>query len=167
MTFVIGLVVLFLLVLLVHPEPPLLAPGSSAPAITLDSAAGQRETVVGGGVHHPVVAAFIETACVTCQQQAPALCRVASSFPRASVVLVDSGEDPQNALLSFTSRYLPAGCDATLYADPGLDVSKAYQVRVVPTVYVIDASGTITYGGLGGTGVAGLDGALQRLSGAR
>src|SRR4029077_6897324 len=69
-TFVVGVGVIFLAIVLVHTQPPLLANGTVAPPIVLESDAGQKIDVLRGAAHHAVVLEFFETACVTCEQRA-------------------------------------------------------------------------------------------------
>lgn len=160
----VGIAALFLIILFVHPPSPMLQPGTSAPNIALRTAGGQSENVLPSANHHPVVVEFIEAGCVTCQQEAPVLCRMGATYPQVTFVAVDAATESAAALEGFAARYLTPGCATIVLLDPGLQVSRAYDVRVVPTVYVVDSAGKITYGGLGSSGVEGVAPVLQRLT---
>jgi peroxiredoxin len=157
-------VALFLITLLVHPSPPMLQVGSPAPAIALRTIGGQSDNVLPSADHHPVVVEFIEAGCVTCQQEAAALCRLGVTYTHVTFVAVDAAADPAAAVQGFAARYLSPGCTTMVLLDPGLPVSRSYDVRVVPTVYVVDSSGKIAYGGLGASGIEGVAPVLQRLT---
>lgn len=158
------MVALLVLVLVVHPQPPLLHPGTAAPAISLQSVDGRSVVAVGNAQHRTLVAVFIETACVTCQRQMPGVCAVAGRHPEALLVAVDAAGESRAALQAFAARNVAAGCRLVVLLDPGLHVSHAYEITVVPTVYVVNASGSITYAGLGAEGVDGIDAELQSMA---
>jgi len=159
---VLGIVALFLLVLLVHPQPPLLRPGSPAPAVSLRTAAGAQVHAVGAGARGPVLLEFLETACVTCQGRAAGLCAVAAAHPSALVAGVDAGNESAQQLQAYQARYVPADCAMVFLLDPGLSVSRSYEVAVVPTVYVVDRNGNIAYGGIGAQGLDDASAALRQ-----
>ena len=160
----IGIAALFLIVLLVHPTPPMLQAGTPAPSIALRTAGGQPDNVLQRANHRPVVVEFIEAGCVTCQQEAPALCRLGVTYPQVTFAAIDAAGESAAALQQFAARYQSPGCATAVLLDPGLQVSRAYDVRVVPTVYVIDSAGKIAYGGLGAQGIEGVAAVLQRLT---
>ena len=159
----VGITGLFLLVFLVHPQPPQLAAGTSAPQITLQSVGGAAMNANAAAAHHALVVEFIETTCETCQRNAAVLCSLAARFPQDVFVAVDAGGESAAAVAGFAAAHEPAGCRVTLLLDPGLKVTHAYEAAVVPTVYVVDSSGKIAYGGVGSDGIAGLAAVLQRL----
>lgn len=161
----IGIVALFLLVLLVHPQPPLLRVGSPAPAVSLRTTTGQQVKVVGAAVKRPALLEFLETACVTCQDKAAGLCAVAAAHPSALVAGVDAGDESAQQLQAYQARHVPPGCPMVFLLDPGLAVSRGYEVAVVPTVYVIDKNGNIAFGGIGAQGVDQAGAALVQAGG--
>lgn len=163
-TGVLGLVGLFLVILLVHPsQPPLLADGTGAPSIVLASDTGRRLDVLALAALHPVVVEFFETSCVSCEQDAEPLCAVSNAFPDVTVVAVGAGGEAAPALRAFEAKYLQPPCRVTVLVDPGRTVAHAYQAAVVPTVYVIDRSGHIAYGGVGVAGIHGVAAMLHQL----
>ena len=163
--FTAGLVALVLVVLLVHPQPPLLATGSAAPAIVLRDAGGVRDDVFAAAAHGPVVVHFFAAGCTTCQRQVPAVCSLQRAFPMATVVGVDASREPASAVLAYGRRYLTPDCNVRLLVDPGARVSQAYAITVVPTAYVVDGAGRIVGAGLGASAVDGAAHALRQLTG--
>jgi peroxiredoxin len=161
----VGIVILFLLVFFIHPQPPLLATGAAAPAIALQTADGRRVDVFAAASHGPVLIQFFDTVCVNCREQQVALCTLAASFPRASVVEVDAGRESAAAVGAYAHANVAAPCRVTLLVDPGATVSQRYAITVVPTYYVVDSAGHIAFGGVGATGLAAAQPVLRQLAG--
>lgn len=149
--------------LVLRPQPQLLAVGSTAPAIVLQSASGQQVDGLRAAAHHNLVVEFFDTQCDTCQRQAAQLCALAQRHASDVFVAVDAAGERASALTAYAGAHQPPPCPVTLLADPKLSVSRAYRAAVVPTVYVVDSSGKIAYAGVGSAGVDGLDAMLQRL----
>jgi peroxiredoxin len=148
-------VVLLLAILYVHPTPQLLQVGSSAPAIRLHDATGASVTAVPSPSRRPIVLAFFEPSCATCQEKARLLCTIRSRYPTVEVAMIDSGGTDAAAAQAFTSRYV-GGCGVPFLLDRDLTVSRSYAVSVVPLAYVVDSHGKISYGGIGAAGMNGL-----------
>lgn len=142
-------------------SPQLLANGSAAPAVRLADTSGAAHDVLATG--RPVVIEFFETTCPTCQAQQPAMCAYARAHPGVDVVAIDAALESTTAVTGY-ARDRASGCRETFLLDPGLQVSHQYLVSVVPTVYLVDASGRISYGGTGASGIGGLDAATAALS---
>jgi peroxiredoxin len=157
--FGLAIVVLALATLFVHPTPQLLPNGTKAPAITLRDTAGVRVVAIPSSGHRPVVVAFFETTCKTCQQKAAVLCTLAFTHPEVRVVAVDSGGADAGAAAAFASSHM-AGCPVPFLLDADLAVSRSYAAAVVPLVYVIDSNGSISYSGVG---AAALDALFQHI----
>jgi peroxiredoxin len=153
------------LVVAVHPQPQLLATGTVAPPIVLTSAAGQQVNALEAATAHRLVIEFFDVECETCQRQAAELCGIAARHPADVFVAVDAARESATALSAYARHYHPAPCPVTLLVDPGLKVTRAYRAAVVPTVYVVDARGTIAYGAVGPAGIDGAEPALRRLGG--
>ena len=154
---------LFLLVLLIHPQPPLLDPGSAAPPVRLATADGGTDQAVGGAAGHTAVIAFLQTGCGTCVQQLPALCGLAQQQAPARFAVVDSAGEPAAALRALRSGHAPASCPVQFLVDPGLAVTRAYRVSVVPCYYVVDTTGHIAFAGFGQSALQALPSILQRV----
>lgn len=164
-TFVLGLGALVLVVLLVRPQPPLLAVGTAAPPIVLKTPDGVSDDVIHSAGGRPVAVEFFETTCATCQQAGPSLCALQAMLPQAVIVAVNAARESSSAMRAYAQRYQGANCTITLLADPDFTVNQNYEITVVPTVYVIDKNGKIAYGGVGAQGIDSLKPVLQRLAG--
>ena len=139
--------------LLVHPQPPALGLGSSAPGIALQDPQGRTHIVVGGGSTRAAFIEFLSTSCSTCLSRLPAVCAAAATNTKASVVAVDATGESASALQAFETQHVDPACPLTVLVDPGMSVSRAYEVGVIPTVYVVDSHGTIRFAGFGASGV--------------
>ena len=148
-----------------HPQPPLLAMGTAAPAIVLQTTDGATDDVLHSASARPIAVEFIETGCVTCQQEAPSLCALQAMLPEALVVAVDAGRAGASQVAAYGQRYQEAACAVTLLVDPKAAVSQSYEITVVPTVYVIDKNGKIAFAGVGKAGIDGVGQVLRRLVG--
>jgi thiol-disulfide isomerase/thioredoxin len=79
------------------------------------------------------VVAFYKVTCPTCQMAAPRLSEFERAFPGRAVAV---GQDPAERLEAFDRSFglgLPAVADTAPY-----ELSDAYGIRTVPTVFVID-----------------------------
>ncbi len=150
------LTALTLAILFVHPTPQLLPNGTAASAIGLRDTSGTRVDAVPSPKHQPVVVAFFETTCTSCRQKAVTLCTLAAAHPGISVVAIDSGARDAGPAAEFARRYMGA-CAVPLLLDPDLAVTRRYAVAAVPTAYIVDSAGRISYGGLGADGIDALD----------
>jgi peroxiredoxin len=162
---VLGIGALVLVVLLVHPQPPLLAVGTAAPPIVLKDADGVSLDVIHAAAQRPVAVEFFETTCPTCRQEAPSLCALQAMLPQTVIVAVNGARESSSTLKAYAQRYQGAACNITLLADPNGTVNQSYEITVVPTVYVIDKNGKIAYAGVGASGIGDLKPVLQRLVG--
>ncbi len=98
-------------------------PGSPAPPIH--------------GVDSPDVLFFYKVTCPTCQLAAPVAERFAAAVPGRFVGI---GQDPREKLDQFAEEL--GTSFVTVPDEPPYDLSNAYGVRTVPTVFVLDA-GTV------------------------
>ena len=153
--FVVGMVGLTLVLLFIHPQPSLLAVGSTAPAISLTSSSGAPVALPGAAAGQPYVLEFFETGCAHCQQVAAQLCGL-----DAPVFAVDAAKESADTVTAYQRRYAGA-CAYPILLDPGLRVVGSYAVTAVPTVYVVKG-GKIVYSGAGLEGVAALEGAVRQ-----
>jgi thiol-disulfide isomerase/thioredoxin len=101
--------------------PVPIAPGDTAPPI---------DGIADHGAHAVV---FYKVTCPVCQMAAPKVQALAEAFPdRVRPV----GQDPPDRLSAFGEEY---GLGVTPVVDaPSYDVSEAYGVRTVPTVFLVD-----------------------------
>lgn len=98
-------------------------PGSPAPPIP--------------GADRPGVLFFYKVTCPTCQLAAPVADRFAAAVPGRFVGI---GQDPREKLDQFAEEL--ASSFLAVPDEPPYDVSNAYGVRTVPTVFVLD-QGTV------------------------
>jgi thiol-disulfide isomerase/thioredoxin len=81
---------------------------------------------------------FYKVTCPVCQMAAPAVQTFAEAYPGR---IVGVGQDPPDALGGFSRRFgmtFPSNQDA-----PPYPLSDAYGIQVVPTTFLVDATGTI------------------------
>jgi hypothetical protein len=97
-----------------------LAPGESAPPI-----AGAPEE------EHAVF--FFKVTCPTCQLAAPVAERMFRAFPDRFVAV---GQDPPERIDAFAEEF--GTSFSSISEPPPYEISSAYRIRSVPTLYVID-----------------------------
>jgi peroxiredoxin len=156
--FAVGTVGLVLALLFVRPQANLLAIGTSAPAISLDSADGGHVDIATAAAGKPYILEFFQAGCSHCQQVAAQLCG-----ERIPVFAVDAAKDSAQTVVSYRRQYAPR-CSYPMLLDPNLSAGSAYAVSAVPTVYVVNG-GKVAYAGAGLAGVNGLGGAVQKVLG--
>lgn len=106
---------------------------------------------------------FWATWCVPCQRELPAL----QAFQErqgengAVILAVNVNETPQQIQTYLADNSISG---LTILLDSSLDVYNAYDVRVMPTTYVIDPGGTIRYRHLGELRESDLDSYLQEFT---
>jgi peroxiredoxin len=95
--------------------------------------------VPGGGVEGRRVAlVFYKVTCPVCQMAAPKIDALARSYPGR---VVGVGQDPPDELERFGREFR---MDIPVVADlPPYDVSNAYGIETVPTLFVIDGAGVV------------------------
>jgi thiol-disulfide isomerase/thioredoxin len=105
--------------------PVPIAPGASAPSIA------------GVPDDDPRAIVFYKVTCPVCQMAAPKVQALADAYPdRVTAV----GQDPPDRLEAFAGRY---GMRVPTVPDlPPYDMSEAFGVRTVPTVFLVD-DGTV------------------------
>lgn len=153
-----GIVVLTLMFAFIHPQPSLLAVGSTAPPVHLDSAAGGAVTLPAAAGGQPYIVEFFETGCSHCQEAAGRLCH-----ERVPVFAIDAAKESGPTISAFRQRYA-AGCSYPMLLDPAFSAVTAYAVTAVPTVYLVRL-GRIVFAGAGPDGVDALPAAVQKATG--
>jgi thiol-disulfide isomerase/thioredoxin len=103
-------------------------------------AVGDAAPLVPGGVVHegPVALVFYKVTCPVCQMAAPKIDAMARSYPGR---VVGVGQDPTDELERF-GREFRMGIAAVVDV-PSYDVSNAYGIETVPTLFVIDGAGVV------------------------
>lgn len=162
LVFIVGVAALLFAMVVLRPQPQLLPLGTTPPVIQLSDDAGTTVSVPSIAAGRPLVVEFFATSCPVCQHEAISVCDVAQRHPRAQVVAVEAEGHSPSEIHAFRQQYAPQ-CSFPQLVDPQSSAAHSWSVNVVPTVYVLDSSGKITYAGSGADGVAGLDAALVAL----
>lgn len=103
-------------------------------------AVGEAAPLVAGGAvqEGPVALVFYKVTCPVCQMAAPKIDTMARFYPGR---VVGVGQDPPDELERFGREF---GMDIPTVADlPPYDVSNAYGIETVPTLFVIDGAGVV------------------------
>jgi thiol-disulfide isomerase/thioredoxin len=103
-------------------------------------AVGDAAPLVPGGVVHegPLALVFYKVTCPVCQMAAPKIDALAKSYPGR---VVGVGQDPPDELERFGREFR---MDIAAAADvPPYDISNAYGIETVPTIFVIDGAGVV------------------------
>lgn len=116
----------------------MLAPGARVPSLSLpDAATGETVTDPWRDGPGPTVLAFFKTTCPVCAMAAPKVQAIAD----AGVRVVAIGEDPPPAIARYAADHeqrVPTLSEVAPYP-----VSDAFALTVVPTMYAVDADGTV------------------------
>jgi len=116
----------------------MLARGARAPSFTLpDIDTGEPVSDPWTGAPGPTVLAFFKATCPVCQLAAPMVRAMAESG--ATVVAI--GEDPVPKLVAYRDRWRQTV--PTLTEPPPYRVSAAYDLVSVPSLFLVDARGTL------------------------
>jgi peroxiredoxin len=103
-------------------------------------AVGDAAPLVPGGAFQegPVALVFYKVTCPVCQMAAPKIDALTRSYPGR---VVGVGQDSLDELERFGREF---GMDVPAVADlPPYDVSNAYGIDTVPTLFVIDGAGVV------------------------
>ena len=86
----------------------------------------------------PLAVVFYKVTCPVCQMAGPTVDAMARAYPGR---VVGVGQDPPDALERFGREF---GMDVPAVPDlPPYDASNAYGIESVPTLFVIDGTGTV------------------------
>jgi peroxiredoxin len=124
----------------------MLKTGDKAPEFTLPDLDGVRRTLPDLLARGPVLLAFYKVSCPTCQFTLPFLER-ASTDRRVSVYGVS--QDNAGETVDFQNRYgltFPTLLDGRA---EGYSASNAYKLTHVPTLYLVEADGRISWASSG------------------
>lgn len=114
--------------------------GNLAPNFRLATADGS-EILLSDLRGRPVFLNFWATWCFSCLTEMPLLQQQADRYGDSAVVLgVNVGETPETAEVFATNFEI----SFPLALDQGTTVAQAYEIRPMPTSFVIDANGVIT-----------------------
>lgn len=124
----------------------MLKPGEKAPAFELEALDGARRSLAELQNGKPVVVAFYKVSCPTCQYTFPFLERIGHT---ADLPVVAVSQDDAAATRKFN-----ATCGVTLptlldRANDHYPVSNAFQITHVPSMFLIEPDGTISWAVMG------------------
>lgn len=138
----------------------LLERGTPAPAFELTAVDTGRRVSLEGLRGQVVVLDFWSTTCPPCLRQIPDLEALREQIGDDLVILgINAGGDPPEAVRDF-GRSRRIGYQ--LFVDPG-EVSRAYRVERLPTLYVIDRAGQVRWSHVGYTPAEDLAGIVREL----
>ncbi len=116
-----------------------LEPGREAPEFALLGTDG-LPYVLREQVGKPVVLVFFKTTCPTCMLVFPYIERLYQAYGRSGLTVWGMSQDPLDDSLAFARDY---GATFPILLDTTWDVSDAWRINTVPTVFLIDAVGKI------------------------
>jgi peroxiredoxin len=125
-----------------------LAPGTKAPDFTLPAMDGKQFSLKDALARGPVVAAFFKVSCPVCQYAFPFLERISKAYGGSKVTLFGISQNNKKDTAAFVKEYgvtFPVLLDDT----DSYPVSNAYGLTNVPTIFWIDADGTIEISSVG------------------
>jgi cytochrome c biogenesis protein CcmG, thiol:disulfide interchange protein DsbE len=133
-------------VLLFAAQCHALAPGQTAPGVSLQGLDGKTHALADykGQV---VLVDFWASWCGPCRQSFPFLNRMQSTYGAAGFKVVGINVDEKRADADRFLTKVPASFD--LWFDPQGVAPKAFDVKVMPSSYLIDAEGKIIHVHLG------------------
>lgn len=118
----------------------MLSAGSKAPSFTLQDLDGSRHSLADLLARGPVLLALYKISCPVCQMTMPFLERIAGG----SLQIVVISQDDASATRRFQSRFgvsLPTLLDRE---DDGYAVSNAFGISHVPSLFLIEADGSVS-----------------------
>lgn len=114
----------------------MLSAGDKAPPFTLTSVGDGRE-VTDPWNEGPVVLSFFKASCPVCKMVAPMLTKLSE----AGVRVIAVGEDPPEVIAAFNEK---EGQRVATLAEPApYEVSDAFGLEAVPSIFLIGADGEI------------------------
>ena len=137
----------------------LIAAGATAPDFTLATTDGD-ELTLSDLQGQPVLLNFWATWCLDCRKEIPALVAAADTYD-GEIVIVGISDESRRAVSVFADAN---GMTYPLLLDKHRAASAAYQIRGIPTSYLIDAQGVVAKAHVGETDEATLDRWLADLS---
>jgi len=118
-----------------------LAPGTTAPAISLKDTDGKTASLADALKKGPVVAAFFKVSCPVCQFTFPFLERLHQMYGDSGITLFgisqDDARDTRDFMTEFGVKF------PVLIDDRGYPASNHYGLTNVPTVFLVSPDGKI------------------------
>ncbi len=122
--------------------------GSHAPEFQLPELGGAQRTLGGILANGPALVAFFKVSCPVCQYTFPFLERLHQGAKPGGVQMVAISQDEAGATGQFCREY--GVTFTTLLDDPAsYAVSNAFSIANVPSLFLIEADGTVSAGETG------------------
>lgn len=119
----------------------MLQPGSTAPPFTLELAGGGRRSLAEILRDGPAVLAFFKVTCPTCQLALPYLQRICGGELQVYAISQDDAARTQEFQRMF-------GVELPVLLDPApasYPASRAYGIQYVPSLFLVEADGRISW----------------------
>jgi peroxiredoxin len=123
--------------------------GQTAPEFSLKGIDGKIYSLEELRRKGPVLAAFFKISCPVCQFTFPFLQRLYERYGSDDVTFVGISQDDAKATAGFAKQYgimFPIALDDK---EKGYPASNAYGLTNVPTIFLIDADGTVSISSMG------------------
>ena len=121
--------------------------GNIAPGFSLKGLDGQIYALDNLLKHGPVVAAFFKVSCPVCQFTFPFLQRLFKKYGGGDLTILGISQDDAKSTKEFAAEY---GVTFPLVMDEkGYPVSNAYDLTMVPTIFLINADGAAKISSMG------------------
>jgi peroxiredoxin len=123
--------------------------GRIAPEFSLKGLDGNSYSLEALRQKGPVVAAFFKVSCPVCQFTFPFLQRLYERYGSDRITFLGISQDDAKATAGFARQYgltFPMALDEK---EKGYPASNAYGLTNVPTVFLIDADGTVRASSMG------------------
>lgn len=124
-----------------------LAPGTTAPAISLKDSEGKIAPFADALKKGPVVAAFFKVSCPVCQFTFPFLERLHETYSNAGISIFgisqDDARDTRDFMKEFGVKF------PVLIDDRGYPASNHYGLTNVPSIFLISPDGKIKVSSVG------------------
>ncbi len=120
----------------------MLATGAQAPEIQLPDLNGHPFTLTQALKNGPVIVAFFKISCPTCQLTFPFLQRLADAAP--STLLIAVSQDDASGTREFQAR-VGVSMPTLLDTPRAYPASNAYQITSVPSLFVVEPDGKISF----------------------
>lgn len=115
--------------------------GAKAPAFTLAGMDGRPHSFQEALARGPLLVAFFKVSCPTCQYTFPFLERMVQQFHGRGIQIWGVSQDDARNSRSFAEEWgLTFPC---LIDDYPYEVSDAYGIRLVPTLFLINTQGRV------------------------
>jgi peroxiredoxin len=121
--------------------------GNLAPSFSVKGLDGKSYSLSSMLQKGPLVAAFFKISCPVCQFTFPFLERLFKSYGGGDATFIGISQDDAKATKDFAHKFgvtFPMALD-----EKGYPASNAYDLSMVPTVFLVDPDGTVRVSSMG------------------